>query len=116
MNNSNGMTDEIAKEKIIGLWKRVNFDRYQTWQFTQDGNITISGSDLNVSYAFENGSLFIYYYVIEYVDKHQYRFDGDDVLILNIIAGGGAIDPDTGMIVDPNDSPMITEFIFHRIS
>ena len=115
LNNPNGMSDETAKEKIIGLWERVDYNTNQTWQFKQDGNITISGTDLNASYVFENGSLFIYYYAIEYLDKHQYRFDGDDVLILNVIAGGGAIDPDTGMIVDPNDTPMINEFIFHRI-
>ena len=112
--HSDEKTDE---EKIIGLWERINFHLNQTWQFTQDGNIIIIGTDLDINYWFENGSLFTHYPVINYLDKHQYSFaDDDNVLTLNLIAGGGAIDPETGKIVDLENSSIITEFIFHRVS
>ena len=108
--------EKTDEEKIIGLWERINFHLEQTWQFTQDSNIIISGTDIDINYWFENGYLFTHYPVINYLDKHQYSFEDDDVLTLNLIAGGGAIDPDTGKIVDLENSSIITEFIFHRIS
>jgi hypothetical protein len=114
-----GMTDE---EKIIGLWDRVNYLTEQTWEFTRTANITragyinISGSDLEIHYWFDSGFFYTMIPTINYVDKYQYNFDGDDILILNLVAGGGEIDPDTGEVIDPQNSSMQTEFIFHRIS
>lgn len=108
-----GMTDE---EKIIGLWERVNYYTEQTWEFTRAGNITISGINLEMYYMFDNDSLYTIVPKIGYVDKYQYNFDGDDILILNLVSGTGATDPDTGETIDSQNSSIITEFIFHRIS
>ena len=112
-----GCVDISDEEKIIGIWDRVNYDLKQTWEFTREGNLTISGSDLEMSYIFNNGSLFTIVPSIAYVDAYQYSFDGNDVLILNFIPQqGGISDPATGDPINIDDSSIMTEFIFHRIS
>lgn len=107
-----GMSDE---EKIMGLWERVNFDLKQTWRFKDDGTIVISGTNLDVSYFFENDTLVVYYPVIQYADRFNYSFDGTDVLTLSYIEGAGAVDPNTGKPVDPQNISMVTELVFHRV-
>ena len=104
-----GCVDISDEEKIIGIWDRVNYDLKQTWEFTREGNLTVSGTDLEIFYTFNNGSLFTIIPSIDYVDAYKYRFDGNDVLIL--IPMGGISDADTGETTDTD-----TEFIFHRIS
>ena len=111
-----GCVDISDEEKIIGIWDRVNYDLKQTWEFTKEGNLTISGTDLEIHYVFYNGSLFTVIPSIDYVDVYNYSFDGNDVLILNIIPMGGITDADSGEIIDTDNSSMITEFVFHRIS
>jgi hypothetical protein len=111
----NNYDHRIDEEKIIGIWERVNFDFDQTWEFTEDGIIYISGSNLNISYVFFEGFLYIIYPDINYVDKHSYNFD-NDVLTLELVAGAGAIDKETGEIIDLKDPSIISKFVFHRIS
>ena len=112
-----GCMDISDEEKIIGIWNRVDYDLEQTWEFTREGNLTVSGTDIEMIYMFNNGSLLTVVPVIDYVDIYNYRFDGNDILILNIVPMGGISDGGTGAIIDVgNSSSMITEFIFHRIS
>ena len=112
-----GCMDISDEEKIIGIWNRVDYDLEQTWEFTREGNLTVSGTDIEMIYMFNNGSLLTVVPVIDYVDIYNYRFDGNDILILNIVPTGGISDGGTGAIIDVgNSSSMITEFIFHRIS
>jgi hypothetical protein len=109
--NHNNISDAEAQKKIIGLWYRTNYDRYQTWNFLSNGSVVISNTGLNMGYWFDNGSLYTYIPNIDYLDRYIYKFENDfKDLTLSLISNDVIIDPETGKI-DPNEIIFEIKFI-----
>lgn len=105
--------NDNTKEMILGVWKRMNNYLYQTWEFKQNGTISISNTSLIMIYWFENNSLFTYVYGVDIKDEYTYQFNGNDELKLTMIASNEIrIDPDTGELVP--FEPM--EIVFQRVN
>ena len=101
------------EEMILGVWKRMNYDSDQTWEFKQSGIVILSTSNLTITYWFENNSLFTSFIDIGFWNEYTYQFNGNDELKLNMIESNELlIDPVTG---DPIPfQPM--EILFQRVN
>ena len=99
-NDDNSITDAEAQQKIIGLWKRNNYDSYQTWDFKTDNTIIVYGSSITFDYWFQNNSLYMYQSQLEIADIYKYEFSNNfndlTITLLNPLY----IDPETGEPVE----------------
>ena len=106
-----GCTSSPDQQKILGSWKRMNYDTDQIWTFKDDGSIDMSTNNLNISYGFEDGHLWIYYTDIGFLDNYNYSFEGNDVLMLHLNNNNDVIANETG----PQNNVGIRDFIFNRV-
>jgi len=101
------------QHKIVGSWKRMNWDSDQIWSFEEDGMINMSTNSFEIYYGFDDGKLWIFYPNLGYLDTFEYTFENDDVLTLDLADDDDIIINKTSGPV--TDSPY-NHFLFHRVS
>jgi hypothetical protein len=102
------------QQKIVGSWKRMNYDLDQIWTFRENGTIDIDTNDLAIYYGFEEGHLWMYFADPNFFDTFEYTFEGDNVLKLHLTDNDPILNQTGGTAVEDNSS--FLDFLFHRVS